>query len=112
MMYARPVPWRVYALITLAFSLMPRNVLYACDDDSQCKGERVCNSRGHCVDADADDDSPPARTREPPMQSPAQQRPAAYCVTNFGSCPMAVQVLPGTSCFCPSAVGPIAGIAR
>jgi hypothetical protein len=42
--------------------------------------------------------------------APPQDIPAAYCVTQFGSCPMPYAVPRGASCSCDSPGGPIPGV--
>jgi hypothetical protein len=37
---------------------------------------------------------------------------AGACYTNMGTCPMAVPIYQGSFCYCPSAWGPISGVAR
>jgi hypothetical protein len=37
---------------------------------------------------------------------------ATICVTQFGSCPLGVQLQFNTQCFCPSDIGPVGGIAQ
>lgn len=41
-----------------------------------------------------------------------QQNYATHCVTHFGTCQMGVQVVRGSSCFCPTINGPISGVAQ
>ena len=38
--------------------------------------------------------------------------PATVCATQFGSCPLGVQLQVGTQCFCPSYMGPVGGVAQ
>jgi len=44
-------------------------------------------------------------------QLPSTQ-PARICSTPYGTCPMAVAIPQGASCYCPSAYGPVWGIGR
>ena len=83
---------------------------FACDDDSDCKGDRVCNKNGKCVNPEEDVFKPTPRTVNPAFV-PQQQRIASVCQTNYGRCAMSVPIPIGSSCYCPTQVGPIAGVA-
>jgi hypothetical protein len=67
------------------------------------------------------------RTSPPPQQQQQQQqqiqqqqqfpppvppRPANVCVTPFGSCPMMVALMPGSSCYCATPRGQFWGTAQ
>lgn len=102
---------RILVLALALLGLTPASK--ACEDDADCKGDRICNSDGRCANPDSD-----KQPRERPQQSydnyrsPQPQIVARFCVTNVGSCTMAVRIPVGSSCFCPTPYGPISGIAQ
>ena len=60
-------------------------------------------------------------SRIPPQQQQQQQqqlpppvlpRPASVCMTPFGSCPMMVALMPGSSCYCATPRGQFWGTAQ
>ena len=48
----------------------------------------------------------------PQLPPPALPRPASVCMTPFGSCPMMVALIPGSSCYCATPRGQFWGTAQ
>jgi hypothetical protein len=105
---------RLFAVVLLMVAMGPGPAAAQCSKDTDCRGIRICEA-GKCVaDTSGSDDEPlPRSGRQKQMQrSPYQSSPASFCATNFGSCPMAVVIPRGSSCYCPTPYGPVGGVAR
>ena len=102
--------WTSLFIILCTLLLVPLKS-YSCADDNECHGDRICGPQGRCIYPDSDEAPPPPRASLPAYRAP-QRDHASYCVTPYGSCPLAQALPVGLSCFCPSAFGAIAGIAQ
>jgi hypothetical protein len=93
------------------FLLLQSGIVAAqCTKDTDCRGDRVCED-GRCVSQSGGaSDPPPDRPKR--RRSEGDDGIARICATQMGTCPMAVAIPRGSSCYCPSAWGPIGGVAR
>jgi hypothetical protein len=73
----------------------PNSCEFAHDDE--CDEPNLCERGTDTADC--------SQARETPVA-------ASVCATMFGACPMVVEIVPGSSCTCYTAFGPIGGVAR